>query len=198
MATSKPNPKVDFYFHKNKRWQKETETLRYFILDLGLTEELKWGVPSYTSEEKNVVLIHDFKDYCAILFFKGALMKDPKKILIQQTKNVQAARQLRFTDLNEILKLEKTIKSYVKEAIDIEKKGLKVEFKKTNEFEMPEEFESKLKKNAALKKAFYQLPPGRQRAYLLYFSSAKQAKTREERVEKYLKQILNGKGLDDK
>lgn len=198
MEKSKKNPKVDFYFHKNKQWQKEIETLRHFILDIGLNEELKWGVPSYTSDGSNIVLIHVFKEYCAVLFFKGAIMKDPKKILIQQTKNVQAARQLRFTNVNEIIKLEKTIKAYIKEAIDIEKKGLKVEFKKTTEFEMPAEFETKLKKNAALKKAFYELTPGRQRAYLLYFSSAKQAKTREERVNKYLKQILNGKGLDDK
>lgn len=191
------NPKVDWYFTKNKKWQEEIVTLRSFVLDCGLEEELKWGCPCYTSEKNNVVLIHVFKEYCALLFFKGALLKDNKNILIQQTANVQAARQMRFTSAKEITKLEKTIKAYVKEAIRVEKSGLKVELKKTSEFTMPDEFKLQLEKNAALKKAFYALTPGRQRGYLLYFSSAKQEKTREARIEKYTPQILNGKGLDD-
>lgn len=191
------NPKVDFFFSKNKKWHKELETLRIFILGCGLNEELKWGVPCYTNNKSNIVLIHAFKDYCAVLFFKGALLKDPKGILIQQTKNVQSARQFRFTDVKEIAKLKTTIKSYIKEAIEIEKAGLKVELKRTTEFEMPDEFRIKLEKSAALKKAFNALTPGRQRGYLLHFSSAKQAKTRESRIEKNLKRILAGKGLDD-
>lgn len=191
------NPKVDFYFNKAQKWQEEIEKLRTIILGCGLEEELKWGVPSYTYNKSNIVLIHVFKDYCAILFFKGALLKDTKGILIQQTKNVQSARQLRFTNLPEITKLQATIKAYVQEAIEVEKAGLKVELKKTTEFEMPEEFKKKLAKSADLKKAFKALTPGRQRAYLLYFSSAKQVKTREARIEKYIPQILIGKGLDD-
>ncbi len=191
------NPKVDFFFIKNKKWQKELETLRMFILDCGLNEELKWGVPCYTYDKSNIVLIHAFKEYCAVLFFKGALLKDPKGILIQQTKNVQSARQIRFTDVKEIVKLKATLKAYIKEAIEIEKAGLKVELKRTTEFEMPAEFRIKLEKSAALKKAFTALTPGRQRGYLLHFSSAKQAKTRESRIEKNLKRILAGKGIDD-
>ena len=191
------NPKVDFFFSKNKKWQKELETLRVFILECGLNEELKWGVPCYTHNKSNIVLIHAFKDYCAVLFFKGALLKDPKGILIQQTKNVQSARQIRFTDVKEIIKLKATLKSYIKEAIQIEEAGLKVELKKTTEFEMPEEFRIKLDKSAELKKAFAALTPGRQRGYLLHFSSAKQVQTRESRIEKNLKRILAGKGLDD-
>ena len=191
------NPRVDFFFNKNKKWHKEVEALRMILLDLELTETLKWGCPCYTHEKKNILLIHDFKDYCALLFFKGALLKDPKGILIQQTKNVQSARQIRFTKLSEVTKLEPAIKSYVKEAIKVEKAGLKVELKKTKEFDMPEEFKKKLDKSAALKKAFFALTPGRQRGYLLYFSSAKLEKTREERVERYIPQIMKGKGLED-
>jgi uncharacterized protein YdeI (YjbR/CyaY-like superfamily) len=191
------NPKVDWYFVKNKRWQEETETLRGIALSCGLTEELKWGCPCYTHNGSNIVLIHVFKEYCAFLFFKGVLLKDPKGILIQQTPNVQVPRQARFTNVKEIVKLEKTLKAYIKEAIEVEKKGLKAELKKTDEFDMPEEFRSRLKKMPALKKAFFALTPGRQRGYLLYFSSAKQARTREERIEKHTKRILDGKGLDD-
>lgn len=191
------NPKCDFYFDENERWQKEIEKLRDIVLDCGLAEELKWGCPCYQYNETNVVLIHVFKEYCAILFFKGALLNDPNGILVQQTENVQAARQMRFTNLKEIVKLEKTIKAYIYEAIEVEKAGLKVQLKKTNEFPMVEEFEVKLNKNKALKKAFESLTPGRQRAYLLHFSSAKQAKTREARVEKYIPQILEGRGIDD-
>lgn len=194
------NPKVDWFFKKEK-WQKEFEELRELILDCGLNEELKWGVPCYTlpsgKQKKNIVLIHGFKDYCAMLFFKGALLKDPKHLLIQQTENVQSARQIRFTNVKEIVKLEKTLKAYIYEAIEVEKAGLNVEFKKTAAFNMPEEFQKRLTKNPSLKKAFSSLTPGRQRGYLLYFSSAKQSKTREARIEKYIPQILKGKGLDD-
>jgi uncharacterized protein YdeI (YjbR/CyaY-like superfamily) len=191
------NPKVDWYFEKNKNWQKEIVAMRAIALDCGLDEELKWGCPCYSYQKSNIVLIHVFKEYCAFLFFKGALLKDTKKILIQQTPNVQAARQARFTNLKEIEKLKKTLKAYIFEAIEVEKAGLKVELKKTAEFNMPEEFQAKLNRSASLKKAFHALTPGRQRGYLLYFSSAKQAKTREARIEKYIPQILSGKGLDD-
>lgn len=195
--TKEMNPKVDWYFNKATKWQEEYLKLRIIILDCGLTEELKWGVPCYTFENKNVVLIHGFKDYCAILFHKGSLLKDPKDILIQQTENVQAARQIRFTNIREIIDLESTLKAYIKDAIKIEKAGLKVPMKKATEFKMPEEFQLKLKQIPALKKAFEALTPGRQRRYLLYFSSAKQAATREARIEKYMKHILDGKGLED-
>lgn len=191
------NPKVDWYFVKHKEWQTEIETLRTIILECGLTEELKWGCPCYTLEQSNIVLIHVFKEYCAVLFFKGALLKDAKGILIQQTKNVQAARQIRFTNVKEVIKLKPTLKAYIKEAIQAEKSGIKVELKKTAEFDMPDEFKTQLNKNASLKKAFYALTPGRQRGYLLYFSSAKQMKTREARIKKYTPQILKGKGIDD-
>jgi len=191
------NPKVDWFFSKDTKWQKEYEKLRMIILDCGLTEELKWGCPCYTFENTNIVLIHGFKEYCALLFFKGALLNDPNGILIQQTKNVQSARQIRFTNVREIVKMEKILKAYVYEAIEVERAGLKVKLKKTSEFKTPEEFQKRLDKNTALKKAFDGLTPGRQRAYIFYFSQAKQSKTREARVEKYLKQILNGKGLDD-
>jgi len=191
------NPKVDFYFKKAEKWQKEVTKLRSIMLDCHLNEELKWGVPCYTFEKSNIVLIHDFKDYCALLFHKGALMKDPHGILIQQTENVQSARQMRFTSLAEIKKLEAIIKEYVFEAIEIKEAGLKVEFKKVSEYKIPEEFEKKLAEMPALKKAFYALTPGRQRGYLLHFSSAKQSKTRESRIEKYMRQILDGKGLED-
>ena len=191
------NPKVDWFFAKDTKWQKEYEKLRTIILDCGLTEELKWGCPCYTFENTNIVLIHGFKEYCALLFFKGALLNDPNGILIRQTKNVQSARQIRFTNVREIVKMEKNLKAYVYEAIEVERAGLKVKLKKTSEFKIPEEFQKRLDKNAVLKKAFNSLTPGRQRAYIFYFSQAKQSKTREARVEKYIKQILNGKGLND-
>jgi uncharacterized protein YdeI (YjbR/CyaY-like superfamily) len=191
------NPKVDFYFAKEKKWPEEIQKLRVIALDSGLTEDLKWGCPCYTSEGRNIVLIHVFKEYCALLFFKGALMKDPKGMLIQQTANVQVARQMRFTSVREIIKLEPEIKAYIREAIKVEKSGLKVELKKPADFAVAEEFQAKLDKMPVLKKAFAGLTPGRQRAYLLYFSQAKQSKTREARVEKSIPQILKGKGLDD-
>ena len=190
------NPKVNFYFDKSGKWQEELETLRSIILDCNLTEELKWGVPCYTIEKSNIVLIHVFKEYCAILFFKGALLKDARHILIQQTKNVQAARQLRFTSVGEIVKIKSVIKAYIREAIDVEKSGAKVIFKKTSE-PIPEEFQRKLDENLVLKTAFAALTPGRQRAYILYFSAPKQSKTRSSRVEKSTKAILKGKGLND-
>jgi uncharacterized protein YdeI (YjbR/CyaY-like superfamily) len=191
------NPKVDAYIDRTKNWQKELEQLRMITLDCGLTEELKWGCPCYTFQKKNVVLIHVFKEYCALLFFKGALLKDPNKILIQQTENVQVARQIRFTNVREIVKLKPALKAYIFEAIEVEKAGLKAPLKKTAEFNMPEEFKNKLDKKPALKKAFDALSPGRQRAYLLYFSAPKQSKTRESRIEKYLPQIIKGNGLND-
>lgn len=191
------NPKVDWYFSKAGQWEKEIKKLRTIVLGCDLIEELKWGCPCYTFEKSNIVLIHVFKEYCALLFFKGALLKDKKGILIQQTENVQAARQIRFARIEEIIKLEKTLKAYIYEAIKVEEAGLKVPLKKTAEFNMPEEFQKELNKNRALKTAFYSLTPGRQRGYLLYFSTAKQSKTRVSRIEKYSKQILEGKGLDD-
>jgi len=191
------NPKVDFYFSKAKKWREELEQLRTIVLDCELSEELKWGCPCYTFQKSNIVLIHVFKEYCALLFFKGALLKDPKGILIQQTENVQAARQVRFTSVREIVKMERTVRAYIHEAIEVEKAGLKVSLKKTKEFAMPEEFQKKSDEMPALKTAFKALTPGRQRAYLLYFSQAKQAKTRESRIEKCMRQILNGKGLND-
>jgi uncharacterized protein YdeI (YjbR/CyaY-like superfamily) len=191
------NPKVDFYFSKAKKWQKELEQLRTIVLDCGLTEELKWGVPCYTFQKSNIVLIHVFKEYCALLFFKGALLNDTNGILIQQTKNVQAARQVRFTQTREIVKLERTLKAYIYEAIEVEKAGLKMNFKKTAEFVLPEEFKKKLDETPSLKTAFKALTPGRQRAYLLYFSAPKQSKTRVSRVEKSIQPILHGKGLND-
>lgn len=197
MTISETNPKVDWFFSKETKWQKEYEKLRKIILDCGLIEELKWGCPCYTFENTNIVLIHGFKEYCALLFFKGALLNDANGILIQQTKNVQSARQIRFTNAREIIKLEKVLKTYVYEAIEVERAGLKVKLKTTSEYKIPEEFQNKLNKMPALKKAFDALTPGRQRAYIFYFSQPKQSKTRESRVEKYLKQILNGKGLND-
>jgi uncharacterized protein YdeI (YjbR/CyaY-like superfamily) len=191
------NPRVDFFFNKAGKWQKEYAKLRTIILDCGLNEELKWGVPCYTFQKKNVVLIHGFKDYCAILFPKGVLLQDPSGILIQQTKNVQSARQVRFTNVREIARLEPVLKAYIYEAIEVEKAGAKINHKTTAEFEIPEEFKNKLDKNRALKKAFEALTPGRQRSYLFYFSQPKLSKTREARVEKYTKQILSGRGLDD-
>ena len=197
MPKTKTNPKVDWFFNTERKWSEEFETLRTFILDCGLTEELKWGQACYTLNKSNIVLIHGFKEYCALLFFKGALLKDPKGILIQQTENVQAARQIRFTNIKELVKLEKAIKACIKNAIEVEKAGLKVSFKKPVEFKMAEEFKSKLDESSTLKKAFAALTPGRQRAYLLYFSQPKQSATRQARVEKCLKLILNGKGLND-
>lgn len=191
------NPKVDFFFTKATQWSEEYTKLRMIVLDCGLTEELKWGVPCYTYNKKNVVLIHGFKEYCAILFMKGVLLTDKKGILIQQTENVQSARHLRFTKLKEIVKLEPTIKAYIKEAIEIEKSGKKVELKKTADYPVPEEFASALKQMPALKTAFKALTPGRQKGYLFHFNQAKLAKTREARIEKCIPKILDGKGLDD-
>ena len=197
MTKSAMNPKVDFYFNKAKNWQEEIRQLRTIVLDCGLNEELKWGCPCYTFEKRNIVLIHGFKEYCALLFFKGALLADADNILIQQTKNVQSARQVRFTNLKEIAKTEKILKAYIYEAIEVERAGLKVKLKETNEFPIPEEFRKKLDKNDALKMAFKALTPGRQRAYIFYFSQPKQSKTRESRIEKSTQQILEGKGLND-
>ena len=191
------NPKVNFYFSKTKKWQEELEQLRMIVLDCGLTEELKWGVPCYTFRDSNIVLIHVFKEYCALLFFKGALLKDDHKILIQQTENVQSARQVRFTHVREIVELEPILKAYIFEAIEVEKAGLKVELKKTAEFTIAVEFQNKLNGIPALKTAFEALTPGRQKAYLLHFSQPKQSKTREARVEKCMQQIFGGKGLND-
>jgi uncharacterized protein YdeI (YjbR/CyaY-like superfamily) len=191
------NPKVTFVFEKASRWHDAFARLRAIILACQLTEELKWGQACYTLDGRNVVLIHGFKDYCALLFFKGALMKDPKGLLIQQTENVQAARQIRFSNAGEIGQLAPTLKAYIKEAMEIEKSGAKVALKPTKEFAMPEEFEKVLAKSAALKKAFAALTPGRQRGYLLHFASAKQSATRAARVEKCKPKILAGKGLED-
>lgn len=190
------NPKVDFYFEK-EMWQKEQQQLRKIALACGLNEELKWGCPCYTFDGNNIVLIHAFKDYCAFLFFKGALLHNADGLLIQQTENVQSARQIRFTNAKEITKLAPALKAHIYEAIEVEKAGLKVNFKKPSQFAVAEEFQKRLDKMPALRKAFEALTPGRQRAYLLHFSSPKQSKTRESRVEKYLQQILDGKGLDD-
>lgn len=197
MTTNGANPKVDWYFSKDEKWSEESRKLRAIALGCGLSEELRWGKPCYTFEKSNIVLIHGFKEYCALLFFKGALLKDPQGILIQQTENVQAARQIRFTNIQEIESLAPALKAYIREAIEVEKAGLKVSLKKTSEFTIPEEFQGQLDKSSALKKAFAALTPGRQRGYLLYFSGAKQSKTREARVEKCVPQILTGKGLDD-
>jgi len=194
---NKTNPKVDAILSKEKRWKEEFEKLRAIILASGLTEELKWGSPCYTFEKRNVVLMHGFKEYCALLFFKGALLKDESGILIKQTQNVQSARQVRFTSVREIVKMKPILKAYLNEAIEVEKSGLKVNYKQTSDFTVAEEFQNKLDESPALKKAFRALTPGRQRAYLLYFSSAKQSKTRESRVGKCTPQILAGKGLDD-
>ena len=192
------NPKVDEFVGKAQKWQEEFEKLRMIVLDCQLTEGLKWGVPCYTFYESNIVLIHGFKEYCALLFVKGALLNDANGILIKQTENTQAARQVRFTNVREIVEMEPILKAYIYEAIEVEKAGLKVEFKETTEFTIPEEFQSKLDEIPALKTAFEALTPGRQRAYLLYFSAPKQSKTRESRVEKCMQQILNGKGLNDR
>jgi uncharacterized protein YdeI (YjbR/CyaY-like superfamily) len=197
MTMNEMNPKVDFYFNKAKKWQEEIEKMRAIALGCGLSEELKWGCPCYTFQKNNIVLIHTFKEYCAFLFFKGALLDDSHGILVQQTENVQSARQVRFTDISEIAEQEPILKAYIYESIEVEKAGLKVDFKKTDEFIVAEEFQYKLDRIPALKTAFEALTPGRQKGYLLHFSQAKQSKTREARVEKYIPQILNGKGLDD-
>lgn len=191
------NPKVDWYFNKTGQWQKEFKKLREIALGCDLIEELKWGHPCYTFEGSNIVLMHGFKEYCALLFFKGALLEDDKRILVQQTENVQAARQIRFTHVREIEKMKKTLKAYIYRAIEVEEVGLKVNFRRSEEFKVPEEFQKRLVKNETLRTAFYALTPGRQRGYLLYFSKAKQTKTRESRVEKCIPQILKGKGLED-
>jgi len=194
---SATNPKVDWYFDKAEAWQEEIKLLRNIILDCNLTEELKWGVPTYTYQNNNIVMIHTFKKYCAILFPKGVLLKDKKGVLIQQTENVQSARQIRFTNVQEVSGLRNEIKEYIFEACEIEDLGLKVEYKKTKDFEIPEEFQCALDENSQLKSAFESLTPGRQRAYLFYFSQAKESKTRMARVKKYTEHILSGKGLDD-
>src|SRR5690606_5424688 len=191
------NPKTDFFFQKDSQWKKEYAKLRQLCLDSGLTEELKWGVPCYTFKEKNIVLIHGFKEYCALLFHKGALLKDPEGILIQQTENVQSARQLRFTNTAQIRKLMPTIKSYIEEAIEIERSGKKVAIKRVADYPVPEEFQRALDEDHVLQQAFSRLTPGRQKAYLFYFNQAKQSKTREARIEKYYSHILDGKGMDD-
>src|SRR4029453_1092522 len=193
----KRNPKVDTFLRRAKQWREEFEKLRRIVLEGGLTEEMKWGEPCFTFQKTNIVLIHGFREYCALLFFKGALLKDPNGILIQQTENMQAARQIRFTNLREIAEMEPILKAYIHEAIEVEKAGLEVNYKKTSEFKIPEEFQKKLDEIPALKTAFAALTPGRQRGYLLYFSAPKQSKPRESRVEKCVQEILNGKGLND-
>ena len=209
---NKMNPKVDVYFTagcgrcplvntpecKVHNWDTELETLRKIVLDCGLEEELKWSIPCYTFQKNNIILLSAFNEYCALSFFKGALLNDTNSILIQQTENTQATRQIRFTDVREIIEMESIIKAYIYEAVEVEKAGLKVEFKKTSEFKMPEEFQNKLAKIPALKAAFEALTPGRQRAYILYFSQPKQTKTRESRIERCMRQILIGKGLNDR
>ena len=192
------NPKVvDRFLERAEKWKEEMKLLRKTCLDCGLTEDFKWMHPCYTLKGKNVVLIHEFKEYCALLFHKGALLKDTENILVRQTENVQAARQIRFTNIDEIIALESTIKAYIFEAIEVEKAGLEVKMKKVSEFNMPEELQLKFKEDPSLKTAFEALTPGRQRGYLLYFSQAKQSKTRESRIEKYIPKIFDGKGVND-
>lgn len=191
------NPEVNWYFDKNEQWQNEIRQMRSIALGCGLEETLKWGCPCYVYNNANIVLIHVFKEYCAFLFFKGALLQDPNGILIQQTKNVQAARQIRFTNEQEIVQQKSLLKAYIYEAIEVEKAGLKVKLKKTSDYAMPEEFLARLNTMPSLKKAFEALTPGRQRGYLFYFGQAKQSKTRESRIEKYIPKIMAGKGLDD-
>ena len=196
-SNSNRNPDVDFYFNKEEKWKAEIEKLRMIVLDTPLTEELKWGVPCYTYEKSNVVLIHVFKEYCAYLFVKGALLQDSNGILVQQTANVQAGRQIRFTSVHDIDNMEDVLKAYINEAIELEKSGQTVAYKKNTDFVIPEELQNRFDGNPALETSFRALTPGRQRAYILYFSAPKQAKTRESRVEKYVEQIMGGKGLDD-
>ncbi|MFE4812738.1 YdeI family protein [Peribacillus simplex] len=197
MTNSRMNPKVDEFISKAKKWKEEFKTLRNIVLDCELTEEFKWMHPCYTFENKNIVLIHGFKEYCALLFHKGALLKDTHGILIQQTENVQGARQIRFTNVQEIVATETILKAYIHEAIEVEKAGLEVNYKKNTEFIIPEELQKKFNEIPSLKTAFEALTPGRQRAYILHFSQPKQSKTRESRVEKCMKKILDGKGLND-
>lgn len=192
------NPKTDWFFDKDSKWQDEYKLLRTIILDTGLTEELKWGKPCYTVNGNNVVLIHGFKDYCALLFHKGVLLNDAENILVQQTKNVQSARQIRFTDAEQINEMAAIIRAYIFEAVEVEKAGIEVPMKKTSDFEMTEKFKEKLDAIPELKEAFEALTPGRQRGYLLHFSGAKQSKTRASRVEKCIPDILEGKGLNDR
>jgi uncharacterized protein YdeI (YjbR/CyaY-like superfamily) len=194
---SEMSSRVDGFLAKARKWQKEFEKLRGIALDCQLTEELRWGKPCYTFQGSNIVLIHGFKEYCALLFFKGALLKDARGILVQQTVNVQAARQVRFTNVRQIVEMAPILKAYIQEAIEVEKAGLKVNYKKTSEFKLPEEFQKKLDEIPALKTAFAALTPGRQRGYILYFSAAKQSETRESRIKRCMSQILNGKGLND-
>ena len=197
MSKTELNPKVDEFLSKAKKWKEEFEKLRNIVLDCDLTEEFKWMHPCYTFEQKNIVIIHGFKEYCALLFHKGALLKDSHGILIQQTENVQAGRQIRFTNVQEIVEMEAILKAYIHEAIEVEKAGMEVDFKKTTEYTIPEELQNKFDEIPALKTAFEALTPGRQRAYILHFSGPKQSKTRESRIEKSMQQILNGKGLND-
>lgn len=197
MAKGIRNPKIDPYFSKLAQWKEEFEKLREIVLDCELTEDFKWMHPCYTFQNKNIVLIHGFKEYCALLFHKGALLKDPHGILIQQTENVQAARQIRFTNVQQIDEMQLIIKTYVDEAIEVEKAGLQVELKKHTEYAIPEELDNKFVEIPDLKKAFEALTPGRQRAYILYFTQPKQSKTRESRIEKCMQQIFEGKGLND-
>ena len=197
MASRKRNPKVDWFFDKEKKWHDEFEKLRAILLECPVAEELKWGKPCYTFAEHNIVILQGFKEYCALLFPKGVLLKDPKGILVQQTENVQAARQLRFTNAPEIVRLKSTVKLYIKEAIAVEKAGLEVTYKKTSQFQVPAEFRERMFESPELKKAFEALTPGRQRGYLLYFSGAKQPKTRESRIEKCIPDIFKGRGLHD-
>ncbi len=196
-SMNRMNPKVDVHLSRAKKWQEEMEKLRMILLDCQLTEELKWGKPCYTFQKSNIVIIHGFKEYCALMFCKGVLLNDANGILIKPGENTQAGRQIRFTNVREIVEMEPILKAYIYEAIEVEKAGLKVNFKKTTEFIIPEEFQNKLDEIPALKTAFDALTPGRQRAYILYFSAPKQSKTRESRVEKCMQQILNGKGLND-
>lgn len=197
MTNSRMNPKVDEFLSKSKKWKEEYEKLRNIVLDYNLTEEFKWMHPCYMFEEKNIVLIHGFKEYCALLFHKGALLQDAHGILIQQTENVQAARQIRFTNVQEIIEMEPILKAYIHEAIEVEKSGLEVKMKEHKEYIIPEELQNKFDEIPALQTAFKALTPGRQRAYILYFSKAKQSKTRTSRIEKHMQQILDGKGLND-
>jgi uncharacterized protein YdeI (YjbR/CyaY-like superfamily) len=197
MTNANMNPRVDAFINSAEKWQEEFRKLRTILLGFQLTEELKWGKPCYTFENNNIVLMHGFKEYCALLFIKGALLHDPRGILVQQTENVQAGRQIRFTNTQEIAAMEAILKNYVREAVEVERAGLEVDFKKNAEYAIPEEFQIKLNEIPALKTAFEALTPGRQRGYILYFSEPKQVKTREARVEKYMQQILSGKGLND-
>jgi len=194
---SQTNPKVDGFFRKPRQWQEEFKALREIARACALAEEIKWRWPCYTFQGKNIVLFHGFKHYCAILFFKGALLKDPRHVLIQQTENVQAGRQIRFTSAAAIRKMQSVLKAYIREAVAVEKAGIKLPKKDTSDFAIPEEFQIQLDEMPELKTAFHALTPGRQRGYLLYFSSAKQSKTREGRVEKCMQRIFEGRGLDD-